>query len=245
MSDLAEYGVVLVRADNPSPMTLSGTNTWLVGRDPAWIVDPGPDLPGHVEAVAAAARALGGAGGIALTHDHHDHVEAVDALVARLGGGVGLGPGPLEPFPLPGHAPDHLGYVWGDVVFTGDAVLGEGSVFVAPGPGALSGYLAALAALRERAPRVLCPGHGPVVWDATAKLDEYLTHRAEREERLADALARGLRSDDELLDDVWSDAPATLRPAAWLTLHAHLWKLADEGRLPEGVTPQRVDGLAI
>jgi glyoxylase-like metal-dependent hydrolase (beta-lactamase superfamily II) len=74
--------VELVRAANPSPMTLSGTNTWLVGRDPCWVVDPGPDLDEHVAAVLAAAAPRGGIGGIAVTHDHADHVGAVPALVA-------------------------------------------------------------------------------------------------------------------------------------------------------------------
>jgi glyoxylase-like metal-dependent hydrolase (beta-lactamase superfamily II) len=81
----------------------------------------------------------------------------------------------------------------------------------------------------------MCPGHGPVIADPGAKLAEYLAHRLDRERRLLDALARGLRSRDELLDDVWDDAPAVLRPAAALTLEAHLEKLESEGRLPPGV----------
>jgi glyoxylase-like metal-dependent hydrolase (beta-lactamase superfamily II) len=82
---------------------------------------------------------------------------------------------------------------------------------------------------------VLCPGHGPYVWDPRAKLDEYLSHRLDRERRLLEAIDAGLRNRDELLDSVWSDAPAELRPAAALTLAAHLEKLRDEGRLPPDV----------
>src|SRR5688572_9718902 len=78
--------VAHVRAANRSPLTLSGTNTWIAGRDPAWVVDPGPALPAHVAAVAAAVAAAGGPGGIVLTHDHPDHAEAVEALRERLGG---------------------------------------------------------------------------------------------------------------------------------------------------------------
>ena len=83
--------------------------------------------------------------------------------------------------------------------------------------------------------KVICPGHGPVVLDAPAKLDEYIAHRMERERRLVEALDAGLRTADDLLDRVWSDAPALLRPAATVTLAAHLDKLDEEGRLPVGV----------
>jgi glyoxylase-like metal-dependent hydrolase (beta-lactamase superfamily II) len=121
------------------------------------------------------------------------------------------------------------------VAFTGDAVLGQGSVFVWPYPGALIEYLAGLERLRARRLEFLCPGHGPVVTDAPAKLDEYISHRGERERRLVQALAAGTRTVDGLLDQVWDDAPAQLRPAATWTLAAHLDKLDQEGRLPADV----------
>lgn len=259
MSVLARHDVALVRAENPGPFTLSGTNTWVVGRDPAWVVDPGPALDAHVAAVAAEVAARGGIGGIALTHDHPDHAEAVSALRAATGGGApvagargdvdlllgdGGRAGPFEALATPGHAPDHLTWVLGEIAFTGDAVLGEGSVFVAPDPGALAGYLAGLERLRARGLALICPGHGPLVEDPQAKLDEYVAHRLERERALLAALAAGARTVDELLDRAWADAPALLRPAATVTLAAHLDKLADEGRLPEGVErPPRPDWL--
>jgi glyoxylase-like metal-dependent hydrolase (beta-lactamase superfamily II) len=259
MCALDPHDVALVRADNPSPFTLTGTNTWIVGRDGAWVVDPGPALPEHVAAVAVEVEQRGGLAGIALTHDHRDHAEGVDELRARLGGtapvagmrgkvdvrvGDGEWVGPFEALATPGHAPDHLTYVCGEVAFTGDAVLGEGSVFIAPDPGALAGYLAGLERLRERGLALICPGHGPLVQDPDAKLDEYLTHRLAREQALLDALAAGARTVDDLLDRAWADAPALLRPAATITLAAHLDKLADEGRLPEGVErPPRPDWL--
>ena len=236
--------VLLVRAANPSPFTLSGTNTWVVGRSPAWVVDPGPALEPHLDAVAAAVAARGGAGGIALTHDHPDHAEGLEALRSRLGDPpVGALPaladgdafGPFVALHVPGHAPDHLVFVAGASAFTGDAVLGEGSVFIAPGGGSLGAYLDGLRRLRALDLARLYPGHGPVVEDPRAKLDEYIAHRLERERRIVEALATGARTEDELLAAAWDEIPAGLRqPAAW-TLAAHLAKLREEGRLPAGL----------
>src|SRR3954469_19715345 len=91
---LAAHDVALIRADNPSALTLTGTNTWVVGRDPCWVVDPGPDLDEHVAAVLAEGAARGGIGGVVVTHDHGDHADAVPALVAGVGGAA----------PVPVHA---------------------------------------------------------------------------------------------------------------------------------------------
>lgn len=248
--DLAAAGVVLVRAENPGPLSLSGTNTWVVGEGPAWVLDPGPDLPAHLDAVAAELERRGGLGGIVLTHRHADHDEAVPALVERFpapvaaGGGRadvrlrdGENVGPFLVLATPGHAPEHLAFGLAEhrVAFTGDAVLGEGSVFVSPGPGSLAGYLAALRRLRDWGPRLICPGHGELVTDPDGKLAEYLDHRAARERALLAALAEGRRTVEELLDAAWADAPPELRLPAMVTLAAHLDKLAEEDRLPEGV----------
>ena len=232
--DLAAHGIALVRADNPVPLTLSGTNTWVVAR---WVVDPGPALEPHLDAVAAAVSARGGLEGVALTHDHADHADGLPGLLDRLGdevpvvsarGGAEDGDvaGPLRVVALPGHSDDHVAYVAGRAAFTGDAVLGEGSVFVSSD---LAGYLEGLRALRALELDVLCPGHGPPVWDPRAKLDGYLAHRAERERMLLAALERGLRTEDELLDAAWGDAPAELRQFAAMSLRAHLDKLRSEG----------------
>jgi glyoxylase-like metal-dependent hydrolase (beta-lactamase superfamily II) len=248
------HDLVGIRASNPGPFTLSGTNSWIVGRDPAWLVDPGPNLDEHVEALIAEIEQRGGLGGIALTHHHADHTDAVPTLRARypdaplaaarvdsanehpavaLSDGTMFGP--LEAVETPGHAPDHLAYLMGTALFTGDAVLGEGSVFISPDPGAMAAYLDALARLRERPLTVLCPGHGPPVFNPDAKLDQCISHRLDRERRLLAALDDGKRSVTDMLDYVWDDVPAGLRPAATVTLAAHLDKLADEGRLPAGV----------
>jgi len=241
--------IVGIRADNPGPFTLSGTNSWIVGRDPAWLVDPGPALAPHINALIDELERRGGLGGIALTHDHADHADAVPAIRdrfravplaaargdvdVRLGQGTRFGP--LEAVPTPGHAPDHVAFVVGTAGLTGDAVLGQGSVFIAPDPGALVGYLAGLERLRQRDLSLLCPGHGPPVDDPAAKLAEYVSHRLEREQKLLAGLERGARSVPELLEAAWSDVPDLLRPAATVTLAAHLDKLAEEGRLPDGV----------
>jgi glyoxylase-like metal-dependent hydrolase (beta-lactamase superfamily II) len=258
VADLAEFGVECVRAPNASLFTLGGTNTWLLGRDPAWVVDPGPAIDAHVAAVAGAVEARGGAAGIALTHRHADHAGAQGALRERLGDppvAAFRGPadvlladgdafGPLRAHHVPGHAPDHLVFVAGPVCFTGDAVLGEGSVFVAPGAGGLGAYLDGLRRLRELELAVLCPGHGPPVWDPRARLGEYVAHREEREQRLLAALDGGARRVEELLDAAWDDVPSALRPAAAVTLGAHLEKLRAEGRLPDGVEEPPVPAWA-
>jgi glyoxylase-like metal-dependent hydrolase (beta-lactamase superfamily II) len=268
--ELAARGIALLRADNPGPKTLEGTNTWLLSRDGvAWVVDPGPDLPGHLDAVAAAAAERGGAAGVAVTHRHDDHADGVLGLLERIGpvpvatstgwlpDGAPAGTeavrvrdgdafGPFAVVATPGHAPDHVVFVAGDAAFVGDTVLGRGSVLLVPHRHALVGYLDALRRLRARGLAILLPGHGPVVLDADAKLDEYVAHRLDRERRVVAALDDGARSADELLDAVWDDAPGILRIAAAVTLRAHLDKLEDEGRLPEGVERQEFgdfDGL--
>ena len=254
---LSDYDILRLLAPNPGPLTLSGTNTWVVGRRPTWVVDPGPTLEVHLQQLFAAIEQRGGLGGVALTHDHGDHSEAAAALLARhpapLAAGRGevdvrLGEhirfGPFEAVPTPGHAVDHFALVGEGACFSGDAVLGEGSVFISPDPGAMAGYLQALSRLRAREDfSVLCPGHGPPVWDPRAKLQEYLEHRLDRERRLLAALAEGRRTASELLDAAWSDVPAQLRPVAAITLAAHIDKLEEERLLPAGVERPGLEGV--
>jgi glyoxylase-like metal-dependent hydrolase (beta-lactamase superfamily II) len=246
---LAHYGVLRVLAPNPGPFTLSGTNSWLVGTGPTWLVDPGPLEDTHVDRLLAAIEERGGLGGVVLTHDHSDHSEAASAVLAeypaplaggrgpvdvRLDNGVRFGP--FDAVATPGHAADHFALVANGACFTGDAVLGEGSVFISPYRGSMSGYLLGLTRLRMRDDfNVLCPGHGPPVWEARARLEEYLAHRIDREHELLLALSEGCRTVAELLDAVWSDVPEQLRPLALATLAAHLDKLEDDQVLPAGV----------
>ncbi|MDQ3630550.1 MAG: MBL fold metallo-hydrolase [Actinomycetota bacterium] len=243
--------VAHVRAENPGPFTLEGTNTYVVSdADGTWVVDPGPALPEHLDAVASVVGAAGVSWrGVLLTHDHADHAGGIPGLLERTApapvhaarGAVdvrltdGDVLGPFSVVATPGHAPDHLAFVAGPELFSGDAVLGRGSVFLWPSPGALRGYLAALERLRALPLERIRPGHGPLIGDAHAKLAEYLAHRAAREQRLVAALAAGHRTAAALLDAAWGEVPALLRPAAGVTLASHLDKLEEEGRLPARV----------
>jgi|SRR5665213_2056578 len=252
---LTHYDILRVRASNPGLLTLSGTNTWVVGRRPAWVIDPGPALDAHLQSLGEAIEARGGLGGVVLTHDHQDHCEAVEPLLnlfpAPLAAGRGavdvvLGDGvrfgPFEAVATPGHSVDHFALIADGACFTGDAVLGDGSVFISPYKGAMSGYLFALTRLRLREDfNVLCPGHGPPVWDANTKLEEYVAHRIDRENHLIVALGEGKRTVNELLDTVWADVPEQLRGMATATLAAHLDKLEDELILPVGVERPRFE----
>jgi glyoxylase-like metal-dependent hydrolase (beta-lactamase superfamily II) len=242
MPDVTPDGVVRVRAKNPSALTLDGTNTYVTRR---WVVDPGPLMGDHVEAVLAAA--VEGIEGIVLTHDHADHAQAAPELARRAGDVPVVLPkdgesvGPFEVVATPGHSADHVSLLLGRVCFCGDTVLGEGSVFISPGEGSLAAYLDSLRRLRELDLDTICPGHGPFVNDPGAKLDEYISHRLERERKIVAALDAGARTRDEILDRAWDDvdvdAVPFLRDAAGATLQAHLEKLRDEGRLPADVTP--------
>jgi glyoxylase-like metal-dependent hydrolase (beta-lactamase superfamily II) len=224
-----------ILAPNPGPMTLEGTNTYVVGRDPANVIDPGPADPGHIEAVRAAAEARGGIGAVLLTHAHGDHADGVEMLGVeplRLAGGESVGP--LKALATPGHASDHLVFVVEDEGFAGDLIAGTGSTIVPPreNGGSLADYMASLRRVAELDLRVLHPGHGPDIEDPAAKIAEYIAHREQREDRLVTALESGERSRTALLDQVWDDVPAQLRGAAGVAMQAHLEKLEDEGRLP-------------
>jgi glyoxylase-like metal-dependent hydrolase (beta-lactamase superfamily II) len=214
-------------------MTLEGTNTYVVGRDPALVIDPGPDDRGHLDAVAAEGERRGGLGGVLLTHSHADHSAAASEIDAPMMWGDGASdPGPFTVLRTPGHAKDHVCFLLDGACFTGDLILGAGSSIVLPDGGSLAAYLDSLRSLQGLDLELLCPGHGPFVTDPAAKIAEYLEHRLERERRLVAALEAGERSRARLLDAAWDDVPVELRGAAALAMQAHLEKLDAEGRLP-------------
>ena len=230
-------------ADNPSPMTLEGTNTYLVGRDPAAVIDPGPDDPTHVDAIRAAGDSRGGIGTVLLTHDDADHLAGVEPLgIEPTRPADGETVAGLTAIATPGHAAEHLSFLLPDgekrfACFCGDLILGQGSTIVGPRRlgGSLSDYMDSLRRLQGLDLTVLYPGHGPRIDAPQAKIAEYIAHRQEREDRLVAALERGERSREALLAEVWDDVPEELKPAAALAMEAHLEKLDEEGRLPPDI----------
>jgi glyoxylase-like metal-dependent hydrolase (beta-lactamase superfamily II) len=244
---------------NPSSMTGPGTNTYLVGIDEIAVIDPGPDDPGHLDAIA-------GCGGdrirwILLTHTHVDHAPGAQGLKARTGAdiiafGTAEGFGDVDDLELdgtlgdgdvieateyhlsvlhtPGHASNHLCFLLPEerTLFTGDHIMQGSTVVIAPPDGDMAAYLASLDRLKRLRPplRNIAPGHGHVIDDPRAVIDEYITHRLEREAQVIDLLrARGQSGITDLVEDIYADVPAELHSWARLSVWAHLRKLAADG----------------
>jgi glyoxylase-like metal-dependent hydrolase (beta-lactamase superfamily II) len=239
--------IIRVLAPNPSTYTLEGTNTWILGADPCLVIDPGPDIPAHLDEVAEAA---GSVGAIAVTHDHPDHSPGARALAERVGATVRAwhldGAEPLKDGDLlrvgdlevraihtPGHTPDHVVFhlTSHGALFTGDAVLGRGTSFIDPPTGNLVSYLRSLERMQELGPRTLYPGHGPVVLDAGAKLQEYIDHRADRERQILEGLRSGPRRIPDIVVEVYAQYPPEVHELAGRSVLAHLLKLESEGRV--------------
>ena len=240
--------MVRVLAPNPGLFTLEGTNTWVLGADGCLVIDPGPDDPGHLDAILAAAGRITA---ILLTHAHPDHAAGAEPLARRSGAPV-LAASPdegrrpirdgdraaggqvtLEVVSAPGHSQDHVVFFHPGTraLFTGDTVLGRGTSVIDPPDGDLSDYLRSLRRMRRLRPRVIYPGHGPVVDRASERIDGYLSHRQEREEQILRALAPGPATPGDLLPEIYAEYPMELRPAASRSVLAHLLKLEGEGRV--------------
>jgi len=248
-------GLRVIRAANPSPLTLDGTRTHIVGRERVAIIDPGPDLPAHIDAVA---EAIGGGVSVSilLTHDHPDHAAGADALARRLGtralrfgDGIDDGQrfdtdaGELIAVATPGHTPDHVAFDWpaGRAVFVGDLMLGGmDTALIAPPEGDLAAYLASLDRVRRIGAQALIPAHGDPFEDADAAIGRYVAHRRQRLARVREAIVAagddGARA-DEVTTHVYGGAlAADLRVAAEAATHAYLdWLVArGEARLEGG-----------
>lgn len=237
-----------ILAPNPGLYTLEGTNTWIVGEGPSIVIDPGPDDAGHLREVEREAVRVGA---ILLTHTHPDHAPGAEPLAASTGAPIHayrpppgarrlrdrdpirVGDAAVVPIHTPGHTSDHVAF-WLDRargLFTGDAVLGRGTSVIDPPEGDLAAYLGSLRRMRELEPRTLYPGHGSIVLEGGRKLEEYLSHRIEREEQILAALAGSPRTIAEVVGAVYSGYPSEVRPLASRSVLAHLKKLEGEGRV--------------
>ena len=240
-----------VLAPNPSPMTLDGTNTWVIaepGSPTSVVVDPGPDDEGHLRRVLElASTGDRRVAQIVLTHGHPDHsagavrfAELSGAPVGALDpalrlGSEGFGPGTvltsggceLRVVATPGHTSDSLSLLLAadGGLLTGDTVLGRGTTVIAQ-DGSLADYLRTLDELRALADevglRVLLPGHGPLLGDPAGVLDYYIGHRRERLDQVRAALSAGARTPAEVVAVVYADVDRALWPAAELSVRAQL-----------------------
>ena len=253
-----------VLAPNPSPMTLDGTNTWILaepGSPRAVVVDPGPAHAGHLHRVR---DQVAGAGQrvaqILLTHSHPDHSEGAAAFAAMTGapvraadpafrlGGEGLAPGDtltaagteIHVIATPGHSADSvcLHLPADRALLTGDTILGRGTTVIAD-DGNLTDYLASLDRLRQLTDRAeltaLLPGHGPMLSTPAATLDYYISHRHERLAEVQAALDAGDRTTDQIVARIYHDVDQALWPYAAFSVRAALQYLAGQGALPAGV----------
>ena len=253
--------VRVVLGQNPGVMTGPGTNTWLVGTQEPILIDTGSGVPVYEDILRAALEeaALPAPQTVLVTHAHPDHFgghETVrrispDAEFHKMPRPAGEEPFDVPFSPIvdgqifttdgctleviytPGHANDHCVFLLREeqAVFTGDLVLGMGTVVIPLEGGDMADYLASLEKLLARDLTWLYPGHGPLVPEGRAKIEEYLAHRRMREAQVLDAVARGLAEPERIVEALYTDVPTVLHPAAEQSVIQHLRKLAAEGKV--------------
>jgi glyoxylase-like metal-dependent hydrolase (beta-lactamase superfamily II) len=241
-------------APNPGMMTGPGTNTYLVGIDEIVVIDPGPDIESHLDAIA-------GCGGdrirwIVCTHTHEDHSPGVAGLKERTGAEVlameardgleidrAMGDGDvieatefvLRAIHTPGHVSNHLCFLLEQerMLFSGDHIMEGSSVVIVPPDGDMGAYLQSLDRLTTHRPRLrsIAPGHGHLIDKPQAKIDEYIAHRLERERQVLEVLQRdGTTRIESIVKELYVDVPEVLHPMAGLSVWAHLRKLVEDGK---------------
>jgi len=243
-------------AENPGMMTGPGTNTYLVGIDEIAVIDPGPGEASHLDAIAG----CGGdrIRWILLTHTHEDHSPGAVGLKKLTGAEIlAFGPGEgkgkvrldgtlgdgavieatefhLTALHTPGHASNHLCYLLNEerTLFTGDHIMQGSTVVIGPPDGDMAAYFASLEKLKTIRPRLraIAPGHGHLIEDPMATIDEYIEHRRAREKQVLDVLrSRGTATVARIVEDIYTDVAPELHPVARRSVWAHLRKLADDG----------------
>lgn len=254
--DVAQRISPLVRritAANPSHMTGPGTNTYLVGNDEVLVIDPGPEDATHTKAILDSVE--GRIRWIMCTHTHPDHSPGVPALKAETGAEVmawsnrgGLRTDrrlrdgdqlitdefTITAVHTPGHAGNHLCFLLEDeqMLFSGDHIMQGSTVVITPPDGDMGAYLDSLAKVRALGPRAIAPAHGHVITDPNAVIDWYTAHRLEREAQLHGLLLEmGSARIAQLVEAAYVPLDPVLIPMAKRSVHAHLRKLADEGRV--------------
>ncbi|MEO3765339.1 MBL fold metallo-hydrolase [Streptomyces sp. B8F3] len=259
LSGPATARATCVLAPNASPMTLDGTNTWIVAEPDsarAVVIDPGPLDEGHLATVVDTAERAGLRVALTLlTHGHADHAEGAARFAELTGtevraldpalrlGDEGLAAGDvisvggleLRVVPTPGHTADSLCFHLpaDDAVLTGDTILGRGTTMVAHPDGRLGDYLDSLRRLRsltvDDGVSTVLPGHGPVLEDAQGAVEYYLAHRATRLAQVETAVENGYRTAADVVAHVYADVDRTLWPAAELSVRAQLQYLEEHG----------------
>jgi endoribonuclease LACTB2 len=250
---------------NPGMMTGPGTNTYLVGRGHPILIDTGAGVDGYVPLFDdyLSRRGWRRPERVILTHRHRDHLGGVAHLAERYPGlpvakmickdtdlPVGItdlrdgerveGDGvTLIPVHTPGHASDHLCFYLPEerALFTGDLILAGSTTVIPDGDGDLVQYMDSLRRVQALGAARIYPAHGPVIEDAPARIQEYIDHRLLRERQILEALGNGARTIPEMVKVIYAEVPTMLHAMAGQSVHSHLKKLKQEGRVVEEPVP--------
>jgi glyoxylase-like metal-dependent hydrolase (beta-lactamase superfamily II) len=258
-----EPGIARVLAHNPSAFTYYGTQTYLIGQRQVAVIDPGPGLDEHVEALIAA---IGDRKVVAIlcTHTHRDHSPASRALAKATGAPIiGCAPLALETVgpradaafdgdyaadrvledgdsievdgrtvtavATPGHTSNHLCFAFGDVLFTGDHVMGWSTTVVVPPDGEMAAYMSSLDKLRQREDRIYYPAHGPAVDKPQRYVRSLIGHRMQREKQILRLIGEQPRDIPDIVANAYPGLDPRLTNAAGGSVYAHLLDLEKRG----------------